>query len=162
MDLFDCIKEKYKGNFEQGTIEERTKENYTIFTIDPEGSMDFDDAFSIKILSKDKNKMYLLLSIYISNVAVVLDTLELWNSFSDRISTIYLPDRKRSMLPNILGDHLCSLREKTNRVAFTMDVFIEVSTEDDILDKTLTIQKIEFKNTLVQVDKNYVYEEKVY
>ena len=180
-DLFDCIKEKYKGNreqgtIEQGTIEQRTKENYMIFTIDPGGSMDFDDAFSIKILSKDKNKMYLLLSIYISNVAVVLDTLELWNSFSDRISTIYLPDRKRSMLPNILGDNLCSLREKTNRVAFTMDVFIEFSTENSVenslensvensvkdnpLDKTLTIQKIEFKNTLVQVDKNYVYEEK--
>lgn len=171
MDLFDCIKEKYKG-----TIEDRTKENYTIFTIDPQGSMDFDDAFSIKILSQNKNKMYLLLSIYISNVAIVLDTLELWNSFSDRISTIYLPDRKRSMLPNILGDDLCSLREKTRRVAFTMDVFIEVSLENSVevytensvenyrednpLDKNLIIQKIEFKNTFVQVHKNYVYEEK--
>ena len=54
-----------------------------------------------------------------------MDVLNLWDSFSQRISTIYLPDRKRPMLPTILSDCLCSLQEKTTRIAFTMDIFIK-------------------------------------
>ena len=32
------------------------------------------------------------------------DHLNIWESFSRRVSTIYLPDRKRPMLPTILSD----------------------------------------------------------
>ena len=37
----------------------------------------------------------------------------LWRSFTKRVSTIYLPDKKRPMLPTILSDCLCSLQEKS-------------------------------------------------
>ena len=127
-------------------IENRTNTNeWKVFSIDPPESLDFDDAFSIK---NDNN--HTILSIYIANVTIWMDSLNLWDSFSRRISTIYLPDRKRPMLPTILSDCICSLQEKTKRFAFTMDVIIE---NEEIID-------IQYKNCMIQVVKNYAYEEK--
>jgi exoribonuclease R len=104
---------------------------WNIFSIDPENSVDFDDAFSIKYIdTNDTNKKKkVLLSIYISNVTIWLDYLNLWKSFSRRISTIYLPDKKRPMLPTILSDCLCSLQENKKRIAFVLDILIE----DDVV-----------------------------
>ena len=62
------------------------RQTYKVFSIDPEGCTDIDDAFSV--IKKDDNY---LISIYISNVPIILDYLNLWDSLSDRISTIYLP-----------------------------------------------------------------------
>jgi exoribonuclease R len=136
-DFIECIQQKYPS------IEDR--KNWPIFTIDPANSMDYDDGFSII----DKEDGVQQLSIYISNVTVWLDSLNLWNSFSRRISTIYLPDKKRPMLPTILSDCLCSLQEKVTRIAFVMDLFVK---EGEIID-------IQFHNCLIKVMKNYVYEE---
>jgi exoribonuclease R len=121
------------------------RKDWEIFTIDPANSLDFDDGFSII----DKEDGVQQLSIYISNVTIWLDTLNLWKSFSRRISTIYLPDKKRPMLPTILSDCLCSLQEKVTRIAFVMDLFIK---DNEIMD-------IQFHNCLIKVMKNYVYEE---
>jgi len=136
------IKNKY-------TIEDRTKahRNYIkIFSIDPIGSKDFDDALS---LWDTGNSNICVVSVYISNVSFWLDALDLWDSFSNRISTIYLPDRKRPMLPTILSDALCSLTEGNNRFALTLDLYINKSTGEII--------KYIFKNTLINVNKNLRY-----
>jgi exoribonuclease R len=53
------------------------------------------------------------------------------------------------MLPTILSDCLCSLQEKTTRIAFVMDIFIK---EDEIID-------IKYSNCFIKVFKNYCYEE---
>jgi exoribonuclease R len=126
-------------------IEDRT--SWKIFTIDPSTSLDFDDGFSIKKLSNGQT----LLSIYIANVTIWMDSLNLWSSFSERISTIYLPDRKRPMLPTILSDCLCSLQQNMRRFAFTMDI---------ILDSEINIISINYSNCLIKVFKNFAYEEK--
>ena len=60
-----------------------------IFTIDPEKSRDFDDAIGMKLEDN------YVLSIYISNVTLWMEAMGLWESFSDRIATIYLPDSSR-------------------------------------------------------------------
>ena len=125
-------------------IEDRTK--WSVFTIDPPHSLDFDDGFSIKELENGQH----LLSIYISNVTIWMDVLNLWDSFSRRISTIYLPDRKRPMLPTILSDCLCSLQSNNLRIAFVMDLFIDAN--DEIVDIT-------YSNSKIKVYKNYSYEE---
>ena len=78
-----------------------------------------------------------------------MDALNLWSSFSERISTIYLPDKKRPMLPTILSDCLCSLQENVVRVAFVMDIFIK---NNEIID-------IKYDNCFIKVFKNYTYEE---
>lgn len=121
-----------------------------IFSIDPKKSTDYDDAFSInKVLICGKEIGYQI-SIYISNVSFWMDHLELWNSFSDRISTIYLPDRKRPMLPTVLSDALCSLQERRWRFALTLNIYI---------DEEGNIYDTEYTNTCVRVNRNYVYEE---
>jgi exoribonuclease R len=128
------------------SIEDRTNQSeWKIFTIDPPGSADYDDAFSIKDMGEGRHH----LSIYIANVTIWMDVLNLWDSFSRRISTIYLPDRKRPMLPTILSDCLCSLQQNNTRIAFVMDIIIE---EDKI-------KSIEYKNCMIRVAKNYTYEE---
>ena len=95
-------------------VDRTDKSMWKIFTIDPVNSLDFDDAFSIC----DAGDGIQQLSIYISNVTIWMDVLNLWDSFSRRISTIYLPDRKRPMLPTILSDCLCSLQSNHTRIAF--------------------------------------------
>ena len=126
------------------TVEDRT--SWKIFTIDPPTSTDYDDGFSIKKLSDNQT----LISIYIANVSIWMDSLNLWSSFSQRISTIYLPDRKRPMLPTILSDCLCSLQQNARRFAFVMDI---------TLDNECNVLAITYKNTLIKVYKNYAYEQ---
>lgn len=126
-------------------IEDRT--DWNTFTIDPLTSLDYDDGFSIKKLNDNQ----ILLSVYIANVSIWMDFLHLWSSFSQRISTIYLPDRKRPMLPSILSDCLCSLQQHKRRFAFTMDVIIDAN--------TYQIIDISYKNTLIKVYKNYGYDD---
>ena len=138
--VFEIIKAKYPS------IQDRTDhKTWHIITIDPPTSVDFDDGFSL-VEHADGTQQ---LSIYISNVTIWLDVLHLWGSFSKRISTIYLPDKKRPMLPVILSDCLCSLQEKVTRIAFVMDIFIN---KDEIVD-------IKYANCFVKVAKNYAYEE---
>ena len=86
------------------------------------------DGFGI-----EKMENYWCVSIYIANVFLWLETLGLWKSLSSRVSTIYLPDRKRPMLPTILSDNLCSLQENQTRFAFALDVVL-----DDIGFKNVT------------------------
>jgi len=143
--FIEDIKTKY-------ALEDRT--HIDVFSIDPPGCVDFDDAFSIKHLDSSTY----ILSIYISNVTIWLDHLNLWQSFSKRISTIYLPDKKRPMLPTILSDCLCSLQEGQQRFAITMDIYIsqDSSTNSD----EITVTDIKYSNCCIKVKKNYVYEEK--
>ena len=72
-------------------IEDRR--DWDIITIDPLTSRDFDDGFGFKKLETIDGKERSLLSIYISNVSVWMEYLNLWTSFTERISTIYLPDK---------------------------------------------------------------------
>ena len=127
------------------SIEDRTDIN--VFTIDPEVSKDFDDGMSLI-----EDDVSYKLSIYISNVSFWLDILGLWGSFSRRISTIYLPDRKRPMLPTILSDALCSLTEGHIRFAITLDLMVNKETYE--------IMNMKFVNTMVRVRRNFRYDTK--
>ena len=134
-----------KTAFEKYNIDDRR--DYTnIYTIDPTCSKDFDDAFSY--IEKSEHH---IVSIYISNVPIWMNLMELWDSFSDRIATIYLPDRKRPMLPAILSDVLCSLQENETRFAFCIDIYIDKT--------TFKIIDSKFNNTCIRVKKNYRYKD---
>jgi exoribonuclease R len=139
--FIENIKEKYKS------IEDRTNQKeWHVFTIDPDKCTDFDDAFSVK--KNGDNNSYIV-SIYISNVSIWIDALNLWDSFSKRVSTIYLPDKRRPMIPTILSDGLCSLQENVTRIALTMDLYI---VDNEIVDT-------KYSNSFIKVRKNYIYEE---
>jgi exoribonuclease R len=135
------------------TVEDR-RIGYNVFSIDPLGSKDFDDAFSIQMYEK-----YIIISVYIANVPLIVDYLNVWSEFTDRVSTIYLPGTKKSMLPPILSDDLCSLHEGKERFAFTMDIKILKNEVVENNKELAQIVDITFSNTLIKVVKNYVYEE---
>lgn len=117
-----------------------------IISIDPATSRDFDDAFDIEVLGNNRYRI----GIYISNVSFWMDALDLWDSFSSRISTIYLPDRKRPMLPTVLSDALCSLTEHDLRFALCLNLIVSDG----------EIESSEFKNCLIKVLKNHRYDTK--
>jgi hypothetical protein len=131
----------------KGDLVLEDRSDWQVFTIDPDGSLDFDDAFSIKALDNE----HILVSIYIANVPLCLDRLNLWSYLTKRTSTAYLPDKKRPMLPVLLSDCLCSLQEGAQRFAFTLD--LEIDSMGEIINKR-------FCNTIIKVFKNFAYEER--
>jgi len=140
-DDFICIiKDKYPS------IVNRC-ESHDVFSIDPYNCVDFDDAFSIQ---QDTESEDVIISIYIANVSIWLEILDLWDSFSRRISTIYLPDKKRPMLPTILSDCLCSLQANEIRVAFTLDIYVNKANE---------IRDVKFSNCLIKLRRNFCYDD---
>lgn len=150
--LYPLLKKLNKNNEPQvatdfaplfSKVEDR--QDWNIFSVDPDNCVDFDDAFGIR----DVGGGVTCISIYISNVTLVLDKLKLWSEFAGRVSTIYLPDKKRTMLPAVLSDDLCSLRAGQVRVALFMDIYL---TDDGI-------DKIEYGNAFVNLRRNFCYEE---
>ena len=119
-----------------------------IFTIDPADCTDFDDAFS----TSEENGIATI-NVYIANVFVWLETYGLWEHMTERVSTIYLPDKKRPMLPPLLSDDLCSLKQGTDRFTFMMSVKYDMQTLAQIGEPV-------FKNALINIQKNYTYEDK--
>jgi exoribonuclease R len=125
-----------------------------VISIDPEGSKDIDDAFSITDLPTGD----VTLSIYIANVALWLHVISRTTSRSvwkyiERVTTVYLPPPKgpQGMLPRLLSDNLCSLLENQTRAAFVCDITI-----DPVSKK---IRDVKFTNASIVVQKNYSYDD---
>lgn len=142
------LKEKTEEQYIDMIIKNKDLKDYresrNIFSIDPEKSRDFDDAFDIEELDGDKKRI----SVYISNVSFWMDAMDLWDSFSNRISTIYLPDRKRPMLPTVLSDALCSLTEGDTRFALELELIVE----------DYKVVNYKFYNSVIKLKKNLRYD----
>jgi exoribonuclease R len=123
-------------------IEDRR--SYPIISIDPPGCQDIDDALGLRTTSNGET----VLSIYIANVPMMLEYLQLWPYLTDRISTLYLPNKKYPMLPPALSENMFSLKEKEDRVAFVLDITL----------KCMSIQSISYASVIINVEKNYAYE----
>lgn len=125
--------------------EPRPKPDTFVFSIDPAGCTDIDDAFSIR-----QTENGIQLCVHIANVALFLNMNNLWGFINERISTIYLPDKRRTMLPPLLSENLCSLLETTWRNVMTMELLI---TDDGIVGEPV------FRAEEIYINKNYAYEE---
>ncbi|CAO3630679.1 unnamed protein product [Cunninghamella blakesleeana] len=89
----------------------------TIFSIDPPNCQDIDDALSIRELSDGK----LELGVHIADVTYFVKE----NYVTDlearaRGTTVYLADRRFDMLPSVLSERVCSLRENVDRYAVSV------------------------------------------
>ena len=129
-------------------IKDRSDTSQNIISIDPEGCVDIDDAFEITQVNDKK----VVLSIYISNVPLTIDYLNLWEHMPRRVSTIYLPDRKRPMMPTTLSEGLSSLKAGTQRVVLALDITINKIGDDWF------IKTSQFEPCLIRVNKNYAYD----
>jgi len=121
-----------------------------VFTIDPVNAVDYDDGLSI-MECQDSTDIYV--TVYIANVAFWLEKFKLWDSFDNRIATIYLPDRRRPMLPSILSETLCSLNEHTRRFALAIRFRIKKYEDTWTMDEAATT----IQNVIIQPYKNYAY-----
>ena len=125
-------------------LEDRTDD--IVMTIDPDGCQDFDDAVGTR---SPENGEGTVLSVYIANVSLWMATLGAWSHLTNQVSTMYLPERICPMLPACLSNNLCSLQAGRRRIVLAMDVRIQDG----------CVERIEYKNAIIRVSTNYVYEE---
>ncbi len=114
-----------------------------IISIDPPGCTDIDDAFSIELYDDVLN-----LQIHISDVYYLLSGIGLLDSV-ENISSVYLTESIKHMLPKVISSDLGSLIEDNYR--FMITLFIDFNV------KTGIIENIEFRETLGKITKNYHY-----
>ena len=116
----------------------------TIFTIDPIGSRDLDDALSIR-----KNETKYIITTYISDVVAILEQYQLWNRLTSQVATLYTRDKIFSLLPRSLSNNICSLLEGQIRNVICTEFTIE---DNEIIGVKLYSKK-------VLITTNYYYEE---
>ena len=136
---FERILSHYDKDYEK--IDEKT----FVFSIDGENTRDMDDAFSIC----DMKNGYRV-DVFITNVHIWLDHFELWPFIKDMFSSVYLPHKAHTMLPQSLTEKFCSLYENTQRIVVKYSFFINF--QGGIYDFSV-------KNALVNINENFVYDE---
>lgn len=116
-----------------------------IITIDPEDARDFDDAVS---LEKDKHGHWQL-GIHVADVSYYVkpDT-AIDKEARFRGTSVYLPGEVIPMLPELLSNNICSLREGEDRL--TKSVLAT-------LDRKGKLIKSEVKHSVIHVTKRLTY-----
>lgn len=120
----------------------------TTFTIDPIDAKDFDDALSYAVLP-DGN---LEIGVHIADVSYyVTPGTALDTEARERTTSIYLVDRVIPMLPEVLSNELCSIRQDEDKLAF--------STIFTINRETGAVISTWYGRTIIRSDKRFTYEE---
>lgn len=94
-------------------------EDTLVFSIDPPGCQDVDDALSVKLLGSptdDPAKRRIQLGVHIADVTFFVKSNGNLDAEARRRSTsVYLADRRYDMLPGILSGDICSLWSEVDR-----------------------------------------------
>jgi exosome complex exonuclease DIS3/RRP44 len=115
------------------------------FAVDPKGCKDVDDALTYEYIDNQH-----IVGIHIADVSYFIDKLDLYYFIQKKFFTIYCPDKKFNIFPNVLADHLFSLKCKQDRLALSLFVY---------LDDDFKMIKYEIKKTIVSLNKNMTYEQ---
>jgi exoribonuclease R len=107
-----------------------TSNEYTI-SIDPEGCLDIDDAFSWEILD---NPNHLILKIHISDVIGTMNELGLNKMLNNLTTSVYAPHKTSNMFQNILSQGALSLLPNKKRL--TISLYLEIN-EGEIINSQL-------------------------
>jgi len=115
-----------------------------IYTIDPEGCNDIDDALCIK---KDNDRI--IVDIHIADVTSYIEYESVYDKeLANRCSTIYI-DNTIHMIPEQLSVYYMSLKEQLPKRAFTVRI---------IFDEQCNIIEQHYIKTLITVKQNLSYE----
>ena len=113
-------------------------------TIDGQGTLDFDDAISIEP-EGDGFRLW----IHITDVSHFLKREGAVDEEAlARGSSIYMPDKRISMVPRPLAEDLCSLKEGQNRLAISVTA---------CLDHSARLLKYEIFPSIIRVDRQMTY-----
>ncbi len=125
--LKDKIKSDYEKNekFQEECKLKNSESYYQLFSIDPYGCKDIDDAFHFKVL--DKSKELYEVGVHISYTWEYFkeDIEKYFKIFSERISTFYGYNKNINMIPKEYSEDLCSLIEKNYRHVLSIIFTIE-------------------------------------
>lgn len=119
------------------------RDTYTV-AVDPKGCLDIDDALSYEF--KDNQH---IIGIHIADVSSYVDKLDLYYFIKKKFFTVYCPHKKFNIFPNILADHLFSLKYNKDRLA--MSVFIYLDEEFKMINYKVT-------NTIIKLNRTMTYE----
>jgi len=126
----------------------RDMRDTTTFTIDPVDAKDFDDALSFKILPDGNYEI----GIHIADVSFYVTPGSALDAEAKmRTTSVYLVDRVIPMLPEVLSNELCSLRQDEEKLTFSCVFVIEKET-GKVLDTW-------YGRTITKSDKRFTYEE---
>lgn len=137
------VKKNLPVEIDTSAMEDRR--TWPIIAIDPTACTDFDDALGVRNLENGNA----LVSVYIANVPLWLEALAAWDHLNEQTATIYLPTSKRSMLPAILSENLCSLRANEDKYVVAMDVEVD----------EVGVAAVRFASCMVRIERNFVYDE---
>lgn len=116
-----------------------------IITIDPEDAKDFDDAISLK---KDKKGNWLL-GVHVADVSYYVKQDSAVDAEARKRGTsVYLPGTVIPMLPEVLSNGICSLKEGEERL--TKGVFFTYTPDGRLL-------RSEIKHSVINVKKRLTY-----
>lgn len=119
----------------------------TTFTIDPVDAKDFDDALSIKKLENGNYEV----GVHIADVThYVKPNTKIEQEAKLRATSIYLVDRVIPMLPEILSNHVCSLRPHEEKLCYAAVFEMNESGE---------LKSDWFGRTVILSDHRFTYEE---
>ncbi|XP_056355795.1 DIS3-like exonuclease 1 isoform X2 [Oenanthe melanoleuca] len=140
-------KNPWKVSPEEASKRLDLRDTHLIFSIDPKGCEDVDDALSVRTLPNGN----LELGVHIADVTHFVAA----NSYTDvearaRATTYYLADRRYDMLPAVLSADLCSLLSGVDRYA--VSVLWELEKESF---ETLRVQ---YSRTLIRSAYKLEYE----
>lgn len=117
------------------------------FTIDPADAKDFDDAISIRELSKGIYEI----GVHIADVSYyVQPESDLDVEAYKRATSVYLPDRVNPMLPEKISNELCSLRPHEDKLTFS--AIFQMTAKGEV--KQYWLGK-----TVIHSDHRYAYED---
>ncbi|MBL0047170.1 MAG: ribonuclease R [Bacteroidetes bacterium] len=123
----------------------------TTFTIDPVDAKDFDDALSIRLVSKKGEPNVWEIGVHIADVShYLLPKTILDKEAFERATSVYLVDRVVPMLPEILSNNVCSLRPNEEKLCFS--AVFEMDEEANIVSEW-------FGRTVINSDRRFSYEE---
>ncbi|KAJ2600797.1 hypothetical protein EV177_007084 [Coemansia sp. RSA 1804] len=120
-----------------------------IFSIDPQGSQDIDDAVSMRPVDGGK----LELGVHIADVTRFVAPGSATDTEAQaRGTTVYLADRRFNMIPEILSERICSLRGGQDR--FAVSVMWTLDPENEY-----TVESVWFGRTLIRSACEMYYEQ---
>jgi len=153
LESFNDISKKSANEVEKVLKKEFDPKNFTdlrdkeIITIDDSDTEDIDDAISL-----DKAGNNLELGVHISNVSYYIEKgLSLDNDASRKGDTVYIPDTRIDIFPNVLITDKFSLFEGKDKLALSLLITLDKKTYD--------IKDYKFIQSVINVSKNYSYVE---
>lgn len=139
--------EKLAGTVSEVSAGREDIRSLPLITIDGPSTLDFDDALSLEALPGECFRV----GVHIVDVgSTVRKTDPLDTTSRERASSIYMPDLRIPMLPPLLSENSCSLRQDESRPA--VSIFAT-------LDRFAALQEFEIVPTMVKVHRQLTYAE---